>query len=835
MSDTPTPPTVNELLEAAVAAIGGTPRAGQQQMAEAVADTLDTGEHLLVQAGTGTGKSLAYLVPVLAHHDSAIISTATIALQRQLVDRDLPRLVDALEPLLGRRPVFAMLKGRSNYLCLHRLNTGEQEPDDEDALFAPTPTSKAGRDVVRIRKWAEQTETGDRDEVLPAPDERAWRSLSVTPHECLGAQRCPFADDCWAEIARERAREADVVVTNHAMLAIDALSDARLLPESDVIVVDEAHELADRATGAVTDELTAPMVERAARRSRKFVGDAATERLLDAAAALDVVLAEAPEGRLGEVSGHLFDVLVAVRDAGHDALSAIGTTKSGDDDVASRVRARAAVEEVHEVAGRLVVAGEQDVVWLTKPERRPPTLYRAPLFVGGLLRAGLFEERRVVLTSATLELGGGFEPVARGVGLTGEGAPPWRGLDVGSPFEYGKQAILYMAAQLPPPGRDGLSEPTLVELAELIEAAGGRTLGLFSSMRAAQQAADEMRERLEVPVLCQGDDAISELVRAFAADAETCLFGTLSLWQGVDVPGSALQLVVIDRLPFPRPDDPLASARARYVESHGGSGFMQVSATQASLRLAQGSGRLIRSADDVGVVAVLDSRLANARYADFIRASLPPMWPTSDGALVRASLAKIDAGAPPVLPVPERVVVAGAAAASADAPDESDRRGKHWTDAEDTQLAEGFAGGALASQLADGLGRTRSAVGARLRSQGLTARVLWREGSAVPIPDKLLAYALAEVPPPCAATVAGLLEALVADEWSAVLDGDRVRVTATPGGDPLDAVVAAGSTGPLLMGQASSRFLVVAEDAGACPPDADAVVAPRNQAGTGGV
>ena len=449
----PTPaatPSVAALLDAAVAAIGGTPREGQQQMAEAVADTLETGEHLLVQAGTGTGKSLAYLVPVLAHHDSAIVATATIALQRQLVDRDLPRLVDALEPLLGRRPTFAMLKGRSNYLCLHRLNTGEQEPDDEEALFAPTPTSKAGRDVVRIRQWAETTETGDRDEVLPAPDERAWRSLSVTPHECLGAQRCPFADDCWAEIARERAREADVVVTNHAMLAIDALSDARLLPESDVIVVDEGHELADRATGAVTDELTAPMVERAARRGRKFAGEAPTERLLDAAAALDAVLAEAPEGRLTEVSGHLFDVLVAVRDAGHDALTAIGTAKSGDDDVATRVRARAAVEEVHEVAGRLVVAGEQDVVWLTRPDRRPPTLYRAPLFVGGLLRAGLFEEHKVVLTSATLELGGGFEPVARGVGLTGEGAPPWRGLDVGSPFEYGKQAILYMAAQLPP-------------------------------------------------------------------------------------------------------------------------------------------------------------------------------------------------------------------------------------------------------------------------------------------------------------------------------------------------------------------------------------------------
>jgi ATP-dependent DNA helicase DinG len=637
--------TTGELLDAAVAAIDGTAREGQQQMAEAVADALESGEHLLVQAGTGTGKSLAYLVPVLAHHDTAIVATATIALQRQLVDRDLPLLVDALEPLLGRRPEFAMLKGRANYLCLHRLKASDGaaggEPDDE-ALFAPTPTSKAGRDVVRIHEWAKSTGTGDRDELVPAPDERAWRSVSVTPHECLGAQKCPFAEECFAELARDRAREADIVVTNHAMLAIDALSDARLLPESDVIVVDEGHELADRATNAVTDELAAALVERAARRARPHCGDDAHTRLVDAAAALDLELADAPEGRITEVTGRLFDVAVLLRDAAHDALTAIGQVKSSDDDMAQRLRARAAVEEVHEIAGRLVVAGEKDVVWLTKSDRRPPTLYRAPLFVGGLLRGGLFEERTVVLTSATLELGGGFEPVARGIGLTGDGAPAWRGLDVGSPFDYGKQAILYMAAHLPAPGRDGPAPEALDELADLVTAAGGRTLGLFSSMRAAERAAEAMRERLDLPVLCQGDDATSELVRQFAADASTCLFGTLSLWQGVDVPGPSLQLVVIDRLPFPRPDDPLASARARYVESHGGNGFMQVSATQAALRLAQGAGRLIRSADDRGVVAVLDSRLANARYADFIRASLPPMWPTSDGALVRASLAKIN-------------------------------------------------------------------------------------------------------------------------------------------------------------------------------------------------
>jgi hypothetical protein len=297
-----------------------------------------------------------------------------------------------------------------------------------------------------------------------------------------------------------------------------------------------------------------------------------------------------------------------------------------------------------------------------------------------------------------------------------------------------------------------------------------------------------------------------------------------------------LQLVVIDRLPFPRPDDPLASARARYVEAHGGSGFMQVSATQASLRLAQGAGRLIRGADDVGVVAVLDSRLANARYADFIRASLPPMWPTTDGALVRASLAKIDAAAPPVLPVADRVVGAGAGAsgggerggADGGAADESDRRGKRWTDAEDAHLADAFANGTPVPLLADELGRTASAVRSRLKAQGLTARVLWREGSAVPDADKTLAYALAEVPPPVAADLETLADALDADDWRVRVDGEVLHVTATPSGDALDALVAVGSADPLLMGEASSRFLVSVADVGACPDGIDAVVAPRN-------
>jgi ATP-dependent DNA helicase DinG len=298
----------------------------------------------------------------------------------------------------------------------------------------------------------------------------------------------------------------------------------------------------------------------------------------------------------------------------------------------------------------------------------------------------LFERSTVVLTSATLSVGGSFDLVARSLGLgepqpsaEGSGGPEgsgdregageregigerepaadpsrWRGLDVGSPFDYPRQGILYVARHLPPPGRDGISAAALDELAELVEAAGGRTLGLFSSMRAAQAAAEAMRRRLAVSVLCQGEDRTSTLVRAFAADATSCLFGTLSLWQGVDVPGSACQLVVIDRIPFPRPDDPLMSARARAVEQAGGNGFMTVSAAHAALRLAQGAGRLIRSAEDRGVVAVLDPRLATARYAGFLRASLPDFWWTTDRVQVRRSLAAIAAAAPPPRPVAAR-------------------------------------------------------------------------------------------------------------------------------------------------------------------------------------
>ena len=617
------------------------------------------GTHLLVQAGTGTGKSLAYLVPAVLHAlrtgDHVIVATATIALQRQLVERDLPVVAAALAPLTRRPPTYAILKGRHHYLCRHRLEEGPQPDDDNDTLFDPAPSTPLGKDVRRIRAWAERTETGDRDELVPAPAERAWRALSVTSHECLGAARCRYSDECFSELAREHARRADVVVTNHAMLAIDAVSGIPLLPEHEVVVVDEGHELLDRVTDAITDELTAAVAERAARRAKPYVSAELHDLLLTAAGYLEDALDQAPEGRVEQLGGALFDALVAVRDACHAALSGFGkassaareltldgaSEQSGDGEQAAKVRAKALVDEVHEMAGRVVAATELDVVWVTRSERRGPALWRAPLTVAGLLRESLFSERTAVLTSATLTLGGSFEPVAGGLGLLGADAPAWEGLDVGSPFDYARQGILYVARHLPPPGRDGLPEEAMAELASLVEAAGGRTLGLFSSMRGAERAAEYLRERVDVPVLCQGDDATAQLVRDFAEDPATCLVGTLSLWQGVDVPGEACTLVVIDRIPFPRPDDPLASARARAVAKAGGNGFLAVSATTAALLLAQGAGRLIRSQTDRGVVAVLDPRLVTARYGDFLTRSLPPFWRTTDGEVARAALRRL--------------------------------------------------------------------------------------------------------------------------------------------------------------------------------------------------
>ncbi|MGV9374498.1 ATP-dependent DNA helicase [Nonomuraea sp. NPDC003707] len=647
-------PSADELLMVAVNALGGSERQGQLTMVQAVQQAIDGEEHLAVQAGTGTGKSLAYLVPSIRHamdSDSpVVVSTATIALQRQLVDRDLPRLAETLGKELPHEPTFAILKGRRNYLCRYKATAGWPEEDEQDQLFDPREVSATGRMVQRIQEWADETETGDRDELVPGVSEQAWRQFSVSAQECLGASRCPSGAECFAEMARARAGEVDVVVTNHALLAIDAMGDLPVLPEHEVVVVDEAHELVDRVTSVVTGELSELTVALAVRRVGRLIEQAIADQLMEAGEDLKALLAAAPPGRIDELPQVLGLTLALVRDSAARCVTAMGPRGADKDDpdkAGQRKAAFSMLDEVHDTAVRMLEAyghaSESDraeVVWLDGgTDRRPPTLRVAPLTVSGMLRDKLFGERTVILTSATLALGGTFDALAAQWGL-GDGKG-WQGIDVGSPFDHPRAGILYVAKHLPQPGRDGLPQQYLDEIVELIEAAGGRTLGLFSSMRAAKAATEALRERLDVPLLCQGDDSTMLLVKQFAEDEPTCLFGTLSLWQGVDVPGPSLRLVIIDRVPFPRPDDPLTSARQRHVAARGGNGFMAVAANHAALLLAQGAGRLLRAQDDKGVIAVLDPRLATARYSGFLLGSLPPFWRTTDPAIPRAALKRL--------------------------------------------------------------------------------------------------------------------------------------------------------------------------------------------------
>nr|WP_275433221.1 ATP-dependent DNA helicase [Corynebacterium imitans] len=635
-------------MDAAVEALGGARREGQHRMAEAVAKALDSQRHLAVQAGTGTGKSLAYLVPAVryaqANDTTVVVSTATLALQRQLVQRDLPRLADALEPHLPQRPTFAIQKGRNNYLCLNKL----AQDEGEDSLIDDAELSWTGRHVKRVAEWAQETETGDRDDLTPGVPDLAWRQVSVTSNECLGAARCPHGEECFAELAREKTRDVDIVVTNHALLAIDALSDTNVLPEHDAVIIDEAHELDQRITSVATNEISARALTLAARRATKIGGDG--EELENVKDDLATVLDLEQPGRWERISEPARGAFAALRDALWKTRLSIADSPEGESEnnpekFAERTNLKNHLGDLHDAIVRILgvfdeddPAKHTDVVWLTRSERFGDSVAVAPLSVAALLRDNLFGEQTVVLTSATLTVGGNFDAMAAAWGLP---SGSWDSLDAGTPFDPAKSGILYTARHLPAPGRDGLSTETLDEIATLITAAGGRTLGLFSSRRAAEQAAEAMRARLPFDILLQGEDSTGALVTEFSNAENSCLFGTLSLWQGVDVPGSALSLVLIDRIPFPRPDDPLLQARANAADAAGRSGFMEVSATHAALLMAQGVGRLLRSVDDRGVVAVLDNRLVTKRYGAFLRRSLPPFWQTDRLDVVTGALERL--------------------------------------------------------------------------------------------------------------------------------------------------------------------------------------------------
>ena len=657
---------MRKALDAAVEAIGGQPREGQIEMAEAVANALSNRHHLLVQAGTGTGKSLAYLVPALVHGKKVLVATATLALQRQLVERDLPRIKGALEKELGRELTFAVYKGVGNYLCLQKMNSAGADPDGEVLLEIGT----LEKDAKRLRAWAETPGvSGDRDDA-PDVDRRVWYANSVSGRECIGKDDCAYGSQCFAVNAKAKAQTADVVVTNHTLLAIEIVDSHPILPERDAVILDEAHEFMDRTTQAVTEELTAARVERAAKMAKKHLPGKASDAFAKAADnfaealtdfAADVRNDPTKAGRLPELPAQLEAPIRKVKEASAAVVALINADSDviDPDSMAERARVKGATNEVQQTATKMLKPSGHQVMWF---EPTYSTLYLAPLSVSQVLRANLLTDTPVIATSATLSVGKSFDSIAKSIGFVVGGSDDEDSedefeageidpanvqmLDVGSPFDFAKQGALYLPKHIPEPGRDGPSKEALTELAELIDAAGGRTLALFSSWRGVEMADEYLRKvlaELEIPIITQKrGDSVGTLVERFAKDPKSILLGTISLWQGIDVPGPSCTLVAIDRIPFPRPDEPVMSARAAEADAAGGSGFMQVSLPRAALLLAQGTGRLIRSIDDRGVVAILDSRIVTKRYGSVLLNSMPPFWRTSDGEVIRESLKRLN-------------------------------------------------------------------------------------------------------------------------------------------------------------------------------------------------
>jgi ATP-dependent DNA helicase DinG len=629
------PDATAQVLETVVRALpgGGEARPGQRQMAEAVAAAIESARHLIVQAGTGTGKSLAYLVPAALSGARVVVATATKGLQDQLAGKDLPFLASHLDEDLS----FAVLKGRSNYVCLQRVAELSRTDEAAQLELEGTGDSAPVEEIEQLVAWAATTRSGDRAELPFEPSGRAWSAVSVGPRECPGASKCPKGEECFTERARRAAAEADIVVVNTHLYGLDIATSGGVLPEHDVVIIDEAHQLEEIVSATTGVEITAGRFQNLARTVRAIVADDVLVASVDAAGyALADELAAVAGRRLDTpIEGPLADALVAARETTARALEAVRAvpTDAGGDVAARRERALKAATSLVEDLDLALAVPESHVAWVAGSQDFPALTLTA-IDVAGVLAEGLWSRHTAVLTSATI-------PPNLGVTL-GLDAGRFDELDVGSPFDYEHHALLYCAASMPDPRDDGYEAALHRELEALIVAAGGRTLALFTSWRAMDAAARALSPRLPWRVLTQRDLPKPALIEAFRNDEESCLFATMGFWQGIDLPGRTLSLVTIDRLPFPRPDDPVLSARRERVR---GDAFRLIDLPRAAMLLAQGAGRLIRSAEDRGVVAVLDKRLATAaRYRWEIVNALPPMRRTKDRAEVEAFLNAIRDG-----------------------------------------------------------------------------------------------------------------------------------------------------------------------------------------------
>ncbi len=598
-------------------------RPGQREMAERVADAVRDRRHLIVQAGTGTGKTLAYLVPAVVGRTRVVVATATKALQDQLRTNDLPFLAEHLSVEFEH----AVLKGRSNYVCLQRFREMSDESQGQLELDDMAAVTKL--EIKKITEWAGTTSTGDQADMTWTPSDQAWRAVSVGSDECPGADRCPLGDPCFAEQARRKAAVSDVIVVNTHLYGLHVASEGAILPEHDMVVFDEAHVLEDIMSDTVGVTIAPGRFIALSAVVRRILED---PQLVGSIAELTSALRDALAPHTGqrlpsELPDDIREVVVDARERlGRVSEVLLGINTKSDDAKQRRLRAQTMLGRTIEQIDAALSANESSVAFVSG-SRDSPRLEIAPLDVGPTLRAGLWGERTAVLTSATIP-----SSLADRVGLPADKVDV---IDVGSPFDYEANSLLYNAIHLPNPNSPQFRPAVHDELEALINAAGGRTLALFTSWKAMDEAADALKERVDVPILTQRDFPKPTLISKFADDESTCLFATAGLFQGIDVPGRTLSLVVIDRIPFPRPDDPLLSARRELL---GANAFAEIDIPRASMLLAQACGRLIRTATDRGVVAVMDPRLGKARYRwDIVRA-LPPMKRTRHRAEVEAFL-----------------------------------------------------------------------------------------------------------------------------------------------------------------------------------------------------
>lgn len=637
-----------------MAGLGGDDRPGQHRLAAGVAEAIADGHHLLAEAPTGSGKSLAYLAPIVAAGVRAVVATATLTLQDQLWRNDLP----LLRKHSGRRVSSALLKGRSNYLCLARLDGA----DTSDALFDERPGPTFSEDLVALQSFADATDTGDVADLGDAVASSSWRAVTCGPNECPGATRCGHGVDCFAERARFRAESVDIIVVNHALYAAHLAAGGRVLPPHDVLVVDEAHAFDRIATNALGADVTAAGLRQLAGRLRRAGARAELADALNASAERLAAVLGGLEGRVDPTEAALAAALASAAERVALASGGVNATESS-----LAAQAVKLASSRLDALRRLQTPAAGEVAWVEGGDRA--TLRLAPVSIGSRLAPLLFATVPVVMVSATLGPGERFEPLARRLGLEPARSPsdrdakprgrrddddgantddepedePERGLGyealhIESPFDLRAQGMLYVAKHLPDVRDAGWTEAAADELCELVDAAGGRTLVLCTSWRGVRTFSEVLRERTDHTVLTQGDDTTARLIEEFGDDETSCLVATRAFWQGLDVPGPACVLVVIDRLPFARPDDPLEQARREAVERSGGDGFREIDLPAAALVLAQGTGRLIRTHADRGVVAVLDRRLATAGYRSVLLASMPPLRRVVDPAEARTFL-----------------------------------------------------------------------------------------------------------------------------------------------------------------------------------------------------